>query len=307
MAQTKMVKTNIVKKSIIKKSKARVIFEMLNYAFLATVALICLYPVYYVIMASVSDSNLLMQHSGLLFSPQGLSFAAYERVFGNPMILIGYANTLFLLVVGVSTSLVMTSLGAYFLSRKNIMWKKPIMMMIVFTMFFSGGMIPFYLNLRDLNLTRSLWGLVFPFMVNTYNLIILRTSFEAIPESLMEAAKIDGAGHIRVLIKVVLPLSKAILAVMVLYYGISIWNGWFWASTILRERTMYPLQVVLREILLQNSVSSMTLGVDAGDQESVAATVKYATIVIATVPILFVYPFLQKYFTAGVMVGAVKE
>jgi ABC-type sugar transport system, permease component len=302
-----MAKTKVIKSSVIKKSKARVAFEVFNYFFLAAVALLCLYPVYYVTMASVSDSNLLMQHSGLLFSPQGFSLAAYDRVLKNPMILTGYANTLFILIVGVFLSLVMTSLGAYFLSRKDVMWKKPIMMIIVFTMFFSGGMIPFYLNLRDLNLTRTLWGLIFPFMINTYNLIILRTSFQAIPESLMEAAKIDGAGHITILGKVVLPLSKAILAVMVLYYGVSTWNGWFWASTILRDRTMYPLQVILREILLQNSLSGMTMGVDAGDQESVAATVKYATIVIATLPILFIYPFLQKYFTAGVMVGAVKE
>jgi ABC-type sugar transport system, permease component len=302
-----MAQTNVISTNTIKKSTARRIFEIFNYLFLAAVALICLYPVYYVVMASISDSNLLMQHSGLLFMPQGFSLSAYERVFSNPMILIGYGNTLFLLVVGVLLSLIMTSLGAYFLSRRDVMWKKPIMMFIVFTMFFSGGMIPFYLNLRDLNLTRSLWGLIFPFMINTYNLIILRTSFQSIPESLLEAAKIDGAGHITILTKVVLPLSKAILAVMVLYYGVSIWNGWFWASTILRERTMYPLQVILREILLQNSLSSMTMGVDAGDQESVAATVKYATIVIATLPILFVYPFLQKYFTSGVMVGAVKE
>ena len=143
--------------------------------------------------------------------------------------------------------------------------------------------------------------------ISTYNLIILRTSFESIPESLIEAARIDGAGHFTVLFRIVVPLSKAMLAVIVLYYGVGTWNGWFWASTILRDREMYPLQVILREILLQNSVSSMTTGVGAADTESVAATVKYATIMVATVPILCVYPFLQKYFASGVMVGAVKE
>jgi ABC-type sugar transport system, permease component len=291
----------------IKKSKSRITFEVFNYIFLVIVGLICLYPVYYVVMASLSNSNLLMQHTGLLFMPKGISFAAYDKVLKNPMILTGYGNTMFILIVGIVVDLIMTSLGAYFLSRKNVMWKKPIMMLITFTMFFSGGMIPFYLNLKGLNLTGTLWGLILPFMINTYNLIILRTSFEALPESLMEAARIDGAGHITILTKVVLPLSKAILAVMVLYYGVGIWNGWFWASTILRDRNMYPLQVILREILLQNSLASMTMGVDAGDQESVAATVKYATIVVATLPILCIYPFLQKYFTAGVMVGAVKE
>jgi putative aldouronate transport system permease protein len=181
------------------------------------------------------------------------------------------------------------------------------MMAITFTMFFSGGMIPAYLNLRDLHLTNTLWGLIIPGAISTYNMIILRTSFQAIPDSLTEAAIIDGAGHIRILFAVVLPLSKAILAVMILYYGIGIWNAWFWASAILRRRELYPLQVILREILLQNSALEMSTGVDAGDQESIAVTIRYATIIVATVPVLCIYPFLQKYFARGVMIGAVKE
>ena len=223
------------------------------------------------------------------------------------MIMKGYMNTLFILIVGVILDLIMTSLGAYFLSRKRVMFKKPIMMIIIFTMFFSGGMIPFYLNLKDLHLTGTRWGLIILFMINTYNMIILRTSFESIPDSLVEAAQIDGAGHITILAQVVLPLSKAILAVMVLYYGVSIWNSWFWASAIIRNREMYPLQIILREILMQNDVSSMTAGTSAMDTESIGMTIKYATIMVATVPILCVYPFLQKYFTKGTMVGAVKE
>ena len=282
-------------------------FSVINYIILTALALICLYPMLYVIFASVSDSGLLTQHTGLLLSPRGFSTAAYEKVFKNPMIARGYLNTLFLLVVGVSVQVMMTALAAYVLSRKNVMWKNLLMMCITFTMFFSGGMIPFYLNMKQLHLTNSLLGLIIPFMINTYNLIILRTSFASLPESLTEAAQIDGAGHLKILFSIVLPLSKAILAVMVLYYGVGIWNSWFWASTILRNRESYPLQVVLREILLQNSTTSMTMGVGAGDQESVAATIKYATIVVATVPILCVYPFLQKYFATGVMVGAVKE
>ena len=165
----------------------------------------------------------------------------------------------------------------------------------------------FYLNLKDLHLTGTRWGLIILFMINTYNMIILRTSFESIPDSLVEAAQIDGAGHITILAQVVLPLSKAILAVMMLYYGVSIWNSWFWASAIIRNREMYPLQIILREILMQNDVSSMTAGTSAMDTESIGMTIKYATIMVATVPILCVYPFLQKYFTKGTMVGAVKE
>lgn len=291
----------------IKRSRGERIFEVFNYILLSVIIIICLYPVWYVAMASVSDSNLLTQHSGLLFKPVGHSIEAYKKVFQNPMIGRGYLNTIFILVVGVFLDLVMTSLGAYFLSRKRVMFKKPIMLLIIFTMFFSGGMIPFYLNLKDLHLTNSLWGLIIPFMISTYNLIILRTSFESIPESLIEAAQIDGAGHMKILIQIVLPLSKAILAVMVLYYGVSIWNSWFWASAIIRNREMYPLQVILREILMQNDTSSMTAGSSALDTEAIGMTIKYATIMVATIPILCVYPFVQKHFTKGTMVGAVKE
>lgn len=291
----------------VKCSTGERIFSAVNYLILTVIMLICLYPVWYVAMASFSDSNLLTQHSGLLFKPLGFSIDAYKKVFRNPMIFRGYMNTLFILIVGVSGNIIMTSLGAYFLSRKNVLFKKPIMILIVITMFFSGGMIPFYLTLKDLHLTNTLWGLIVPFLINTYNLIILRTSFESIPDSLIEAAQMDGAGHLKILFQVVLPLSKAILAVMVLYYGVGIWNAWFWGSTIIRNREMYPLQVILREILMQNDVGSMTAGTSVADQESVGMTIKYATIMVATVPILCVYPFLQKHFTKGVMVGAVKE
>jgi putative aldouronate transport system permease protein len=260
----------------------------------------------YVLFASLSNNNLIMQHTGLLLSPKGFSITAYQRVFQNPMILLGYRNTLFVLVVGVALALLMTSIGAYFLSRKNVLFKKPIMLGVTFTMFFSGGLIPTYLNLLDLGLTNTLWGLILPGMISTFNMIIMRTSFMQIPESLTEAAVIDGAGHIRVLFNVILPLSKAIIAVMVLYYGIGIWNSWFWASVILRNRELLPLQVILREILLQNSVMDMTGGGGVGDQESIAMTIRYATIIVATVPVLCLYPFLQKHFAKGVMIGSVK-
>ncbi len=290
-----------------KRSKGEILFSGFNYFLLTCIMIACLYPVLYVAAASFSDSSLLTQHSGILIKPLGFSLDAYHKVFKNPMILRGYINTLFILIIGVFLDLLFTSIGAYFLSRKGILLKKPIMMLIIFTMFFSGGMIPFYLTLKDLHLTNTLWGLIIPFLINTYNLIILRTSFESLPDSLVEAAQIDGAGHLRVLFAIILPLSKAILAVMVLYYGVGIWNGWFWASTIIRQRELYPLQVILREILMQNDVGAMTAGVSAADQESVGMTIKYATIIVATLPILCVYPFLQKYFTKGVLVGAVKE
>jgi putative aldouronate transport system permease protein len=279
------------------------IFMVFNNAFLLLISALTFYPMYHVLTASFSNNSLLMQHTGLLLAPEGFSIAAYDKVFKNPMIILGYRNTMFVLIVGVGLALFMTSLAAYFLSRKNVYFKKPIMMAITFTMFFSGGMIPAYLNLRDLRLTNNLWGLIIPGMISVYNMIILRTSFQSIPESFYEAAIIDGAGHIQILFKIVLPLSKAIMAVMILYYGLNIWNSWFWASAILRRRELYPLQVVLREILLQNSA----LEISGGDQEAISETIKYATIIVATVPILLVYPFLQKYFARGVMLGGVKE
>ena len=291
----------------IKESFGSKVFDVVNIVILALLSVACFYPVWYVLVASLSDGNLLMQHSGILLKPIKLSFAAYVKVFQNPMIIQGYLNTLKILVLSLAVQLTMSSIGAYFFSRRSVMFKRPLMILITITMFISGGMIPFYQTLQDLNLLETHWGLIIPFAISTYNMIILRTSFEGIPESLSEAARIDGAGHFTILFKIILPLSKAILAVMALYYGVGTWNGWFWGSTILTDRTMYPLQVILREIIMSNDTSSMTGGTSAGDVEAIGATIRYATIIVATLPILCVYPFLQRYFTKGVMVGAVKE
>jgi len=293
-----------MKLTSVKHSQGENVFMVFNYFFLGFIALLTFYPMFYVLVASLSSNSQIIRHTGPLLAPKGFSLAAYEKVMKNPMILLGYRNTLFILVTGVFLALLMTSVAAYFLSRKNVFFKKPIMLAITFTMFFSGGMIPAYLNLRDLGLTNNHWGLILPGMISVYNMIILRTSFQQIPESLTEAAYIDGAGHIQILFRIVLPLSQAILAVMILYYGISIWNAWFWASVILRRRELFPLQVILREILMQNSALEM---VDSADQEAISETIKYATIIVATVPVLCIYPFLQKYFVKGVMLGSIKE
>ena len=290
-----------------KNSNSFSIFNLFNICILSILALLCIYPIWYVLMASLSNGNLIMQHSGLLLLPIKPNIAAYIAVFKNKMILSGYLNTIKILIISLILQITMTSIGAYFFSRERVLFKKPLMFMITLTMFISGGMIPFYQNLRSLHLMNSHWGLILPFMISTYNMIILKTSFESIPKSLSEAARIDGAGHIRILFSIVLPLSKPVLAVMLLYYGVGVWNGWFWASTILTDRSMYPLQVILREILLSNDTSVMTQGVSTGDLEAVGATIRYATVIVATLPILCAYPFLQKYFTKGIMIGAVKE
>ena len=290
-----------------KNSNSFSIFNLFNICILSILALLCIYPIWYVLTASLSNGNLIMQHSGLLLLPIKPNIAAYIAVFKNKMILSGYLTTIKILIISLILQITMTSIGAYFFSRERVLFKKPLMFMITLTMFISGGMIPFYQNLRSLHLMNSHWGLILPFMISTYNMIILKTSFESIPKSLSEAARIDGAGHIRILFSIVLPLSKPVLAVMLLYYGVGVWNGWFWASTILTDRSMYPLQVILREILLSNDTSVMTQGVSSGDLEAVGATIRYATVIVATLPILCAYPFLQKYFTKGIMIGAVKE
>lgn len=231
---------------------------------------------------------------------------AYYSVFKNPSILTGYRNTLFILLVGTLYSVTLTSLGAYVLSRRNFLMRNFFMMAITFTMFFNGGLIPFYMIVKKVGLYNSLLSLIIPLGISTYNLIIMRTSFAAVPTELEEAALIDGAGHWTILFKIYLPVSKAIIAVMVLYYGVGLWNGWFYSMIFLADRSKFPLQLILREILIQNDTSSVTSGVGVEDGFSVAESVKYAVIVIGTLPILCIYPFVQKYFVKGVMIGAVK-
>ena len=290
-----------------KNSFQRNIFVVCNTFFLALLSLLCVYPVLYVLFASFSDSGRLMAHTGLLWKPLGFNVGAYKAVLENPVIGSGYLNTLFIVVVGTVYNLIMTSLGAYFLSRRTkVMLKNVVMVMIIITMFFSGGLIPFYLTVKMLGMYNSVWALIIPGGISTYNLIIMRTSFMSIPDSLEEAALIDGAGHMGVLLRIVIPLSKSIIAVMILYYGVGHWNSWFNAMVFLTDRSKFPLQLVLREILIQNDTNAMMQGVSVTDGISVAESVKYAVIIVATVPILCIYPFLQKYFVKGVMVGALK-
>ena len=292
----------------IKESKSRIAFEIFNTVFMIFMVIITLYPLLYVLFASFSDSAALTRlGGGILLRPLNFTTDAYVKAFKNPSIVSGYMNTLFILVFGVIISLALSSVGAYFLSRKDVFFLKPITILIIFTMWFSGGLIPFYLVVKEANLTGSLWSLIIPTAINTYNMIILRTAFASVPTSLEESAFIDGAGHFTILFKIMIPLSKASLAVIALYYGVGYWNGWFNASIFLQgSAEKWPLQLVLRQILIANDTASMTQGVADGDKEMIGESIKYAVIVIATLPILCVYPFIQKYFVKGVMIGAVK-
>lgn len=292
--------------NVIKKSLAEKIFTVFNYVFMAGLMFVMIYPLWYVLMASFSDARELSAFTGFLYKPQGFSLEAYRLMTKNPMILIGYKNTLFILVAGLVVNMIMTCLGAYFTSRKNVMFCKTITLLMVFTMYFSGGMIPFYMTVKSFGLENSLWSLILPGAVATFNLIVLRTAFASVPESLIESARLDGAGHWRTMVQIVVPLSKASLSVVALYYAVQHWNAWFNAMLFLNDKELYPLQLVLREILIQNDTSSMTQMVTAGDSSFIGETVKYAVIIVSVVPILCIYPFIQKYFEKGVMIGAVK-
>lgn len=289
----------------IKKPSERIV-DALLYLVLAALTCVCLYPIWHVVMSSFSDGARLMRHTGPVFWPQGFSTTAYDIVLKNQSIYTGYLNTIFYVVAGTAINLILTTLGAYVLSRRSFLWANPLMMLITFTMFFTGGMVPTYLIIEKLGLVDSRWALILPGAVNVYNLIIMRTSFSTVPEALEESAKIEGANDFTILVRIFVPVSKPIIAVILLYYAVSHWNGWFSAVLYLRTRALYPLQLLLREILIENSMDSMKGNIAMEDLESIADTIKYATIIISSLPIMLLYPFLQKYFVKGVMIGAVK-
>ncbi len=290
----------------IKQTNGERIFNVVNILFMLVMILLTLYPMIYLVFAAFSNPREFMMHEGLLVKPLGFSLVSFEAVFKNPNILSGYTNTIIVVACGVALNIFMTVLGAYFLSRKGVMLNKVITLFIIFTMYFHGGLIPFYLTVRNLHLDNSLLALIIPGAINTFNLIIMRTAFAAIPDSMEESAKLDGASHMTILTRIMIPLALPTVAVLVLYYGVYHWNAWFNAMIFIRKREMFPLQLVLREIIIQNSTSDMTLGADTGEMQMLSETIKYAVIIVATVPILALYPFLQKYFVKGVMVGAVK-
>ena len=292
-----------------KKTIGEYIFDSFNHVALVALGLICLYPMLYVIFASVSDPVYLIRHEGILLKPLGFTFAGYDIVFQNPNIITGYRNTIIYVVAGTLLNIFMTSLGAYVLSRKQLMLKKTMTIMIIFTMYFSGGLIPHFLLVKGLGMYNSPLAVIIPQAITTYNLIVLTTAFKAIPGELEESAKIDGANDFTILFRIILPAAKASVAVIVLFYAVARWNAWFAAMIFMKDRELYPLQLLLREILIANSAAGNMSGMADIAEEGkpmIDLIIKYSTIVIATVPILFIYPFCQKYFVKGVMVGSVK-
>lgn len=284
-------------------------FAVFNYIFMTLLCVICIYPLWYVLVASLSDPVLLYMQRGILAWPLGeWSIRGYQLVMENPNIPLGFRNTLIYLGVGTFINMLITTMAAYGLSRKDCYWNGKIMKLIAFTMYFAGGLIPFYLMVKNMNLLDTYSGIILPVMVNTWNLIVMRTAFAGIPDSLEESARLDGANDWTILWRIFFPLAQATIAVIALFYAVGWWNNWFNPSIFLSSKSKYPLQLVLREILLKNDTSAMTQvgSIGQSQQEQYRMLVKYCTIIVATVPILIVYPFLQRYFVKGVMVGSIK-
>ena len=284
-------------------------FAVFNYIFMTLLCIICIYPLWYVLVASLSDPVLLYMQRGILVWPLGeWSIRGYKLVMENPNIPLGFRNTLIYLGVGTFINMLITTMAAYGLSRKDCYWNGKIMKLIAFTMYFAGGLIPFYLMVKNMNLLDTYSGIILPVMVNTWNLIVMRTAFAGIPDSLEESARLDGANDWTILWRIFFPLAQATIAVIALFYAVGWWNNWFNPSIFLSSKSKYPLQLVLREILLKNDTSAMTQvgSIGQSQQEQYRMLVKYCTIIVATVPILIVYPFLQRYFVKGVMVGSIK-
>lgn len=292
------------KNKIANNSKDKV-FTFLCYATVAVLTLIVLYPIIYILSASVSNSNMVVQGKVWLF-PVKFTMQAYEIVFSKPEIWIGYRNTIVYTFLGTMINLAMTLMCAYPLARKNLRGRGIIMFICSFTMMFSGGMIPNYILVKNLGIMNTTWAMVLPGAMSVYNMIVCRTFIESnIPGEMLEAAQIDGCSDTQFFFRMVLPLSKSIIAVLALWYGVSHWNSYMNAFLYLRESARYPLQVFLKEILIQ----SQHLGsedIDVDNLNTIAETIKYAVIVVSSVPLFCVYPFVQKHFQKGVMVGSVK-
>ncbi|MDY2712849.1 MAG: carbohydrate ABC transporter permease [Candidatus Faecivivens sp.] len=295
------------------KSVGSRIFDLINILFFAAVIVACIMPVWHVVCASFSDASWVLNQTGIIWRISGFNVNGYKLVFQNNSIWTGFANTIFYVVTGTLLSMLLTVMGAYAFSRKDFLWSNPVMFGISFTMMFSGGMIPSYILVtQTLHMYDSRLAMIIPTAMNAFNLIIIRTAMQNVPASLEESAMLDGAGRFTILFKIVLPLIKATLATVMLYMVVGQWNSWFNALIYLRTRTKFPLQLILREILItatdtaKNSGNTIDSSSISGDLTLYKQLIKYCTIVVSTVPMFIFYPFIQKYFESGVMIGAIK-
>ncbi|HIR60946.1 MAG TPA: carbohydrate ABC transporter permease [Candidatus Faecivivens stercoravium] len=287
------------------------VFNFVNIVFFAFVIIACILPVWHVFCASFSDAGWVLNQSGIIWQIHDFSLTGYKLVFENANIWTGYLNTFFYVIANTALGMLLTVMGAYALSRKDFLWANPVMLGISFTMLFSGGIIPSYILVTQyLDMYDSRWALIIPTCMNAFNLILIRTALQNVPASLEESAMLDGAGRFTILFRIMLPLIKATLATVVLYFVIGNWNSWFNAMIYLRTRSKFPLQLVLREILITASdaatTGTVTSSTETGDTALYRQLTQYCTIIVSTVPIFIFYPFIQKYFESGVMIGAIK-
>lgn len=280
-------------------------FHFLCTLLMIVIVILTLYPFWYIFVASLSDPFLVAKTRGIMIWFKGFDLSSYISVFHHKLIWTSYANTIFYVVAGTAVNLVLTTFGAYSLSRRHLKGRVIIMKFLVFTMFFSGGLIPTYLIVAQCGMLNSRWALIIPNAISMYNLIIMRTAFQSVPVGIEEAAIIDGASHFKIMMKIIIPLSIPVLMVIALFYSVGHWNSFFSALIYLRDSKKYPLQLILRELLISNDTSRVQEG--SVSTEQVGLTIKYATIMVATLPIICVYPFIQKYFIQGVMIGSIKE
>jgi putative aldouronate transport system permease protein len=290
-----------------KLTPSRVVFNILNYGFMIMLCIVCLAPVWHVIMASLSDPRTLLSTRGLLRLPVGkATLEGYSIVLNNPSILTGYRNTIIYVICTVFVGISLLSIGGYVLSRKSGL-QMPFTLLVVFTMLFSGGLIPSVVINMQLGLMNNPLALIIPGSINAFYLIIMKNAFQQIPASLEESAKLDGAGPFTIMLRIMMPLVKATIAVMVMFIIIQQWNSWMPASIYLpRNRNMWPLQLFMREILVQNDTKMISASEAASMADLVNNLVKHCVTVVGTLPILLLYPFVQKYFVKGVTLGSVK-
>ena len=281
------------------------IFYTLNYILLTIFAVMFLYPIVYVFSASFSKPYFIEIGAVTLF-PKGFNFEAFKSAAAIPGIWRAYGNSIFITVVGTIVSMLFTITGAYVLSKPELKFRKVVIILVVITMWFDPGMIPKYLNFRDLGLINSYSGVIVGFAINTFNVIILKTFFESVPKSLEESARIDGASHFKIMTHIYLPLSTSAITTVSLFYAISRWNGYFWTMVLLTDDKKAPLQVFLKKLIVEKSMAGEASQLITPESLTSPQTIIYAVIVLSLVPILLIYPFIQKFFKKGVAIGAVK-
>ncbi|WP_200814931.1 carbohydrate ABC transporter permease [Scatolibacter rhodanostii] len=294
------------KKNSINISTGERIFTIFNYAFFVVLCLLVLYPFWHVLMVSFSSTDAALR-GGLFLYPKGFNLDTYKSVFKSPDIFSGFFVTIVVTLVGTILGTLLTAMTAYPLSKKRLRGGKLFMFLVLFTMIFNAGMIPNYLLIKNLGLYDNIWALIFPLMVSAYNCIIMRSFFSAIPESLEESARIDGANDLIIFFQIIIPLSKATIATIALFTAVTYWNDYMSTVLYIQATDKWSLQAVLRNMLTNTQQAMQSAGVNVRAQTNTnAETIKAASIIVATVPILIVYPFVQKYFVKGVMIGGVK-